>query len=72
MVVGAEPGHPLVGDDGRDLGAGAAEALGRGQDVRPDPVVLGGEHPADPADAGLDLVEDEDDAAFVAQGAQRG
>jgi len=50
--------------------------LGHGDDVRPEPPVLVGQHPAGPAESGLDLVADHEDAVFSAEplrlGVERG
>ncbi|MCY1486270.1 hypothetical protein D9M68_199090 [compost metagenome] len=48
----------------------AADALGNGHDIRADARPLMGEKLAGAADAGLNLVEDQEQAEFVAEGAQ--
>ena len=59
-----------VGEEGRDRQEPAAERLAEDEAVRPDPLVLEGEHPPRPPEAGLDLVEQEQDPVPVAQVAQ--
>ena len=47
------------------------EALGGGDDVRRDAEIVGGERRAEAAEAGDDLVEDQQDAVLVADRASR-
>ena len=67
-------GHALAGFRRRQTGAdrkAAAERLGDGHDVGSDPGMLISEQIAGAANAGLDLVEDQQQAVVVAQLAQR-
>ena len=72
VVAGAEGvGHVVAGPAGAD-GHAVAQGLGHGDDVGPDAVVLEAEPPAGAAEAGLDLVDDQQHAALVAQPADLG
>ena len=66
VALGDFGGDLLAGEDGAD-GEAAAQALGAGHDVRDNAVLLMAVERAGTAHAGLHLVEDEQDARFVAQ-----
>src|SRR5215208_3546058 len=66
-AAGVDGIHDLRLPSNAGYGETPAHALGRGENVRRDPRVLDGEHLARAAEARLDLVHDQDDAALVAQ-----
>ena len=59
-------GDRAAADHRRERGVAAAQPLGHAEHVGHDAERLGGEHPAGPADAGDDLVEDQQDVVPVA------
>ena len=61
---------PLRHDHAAHRHAARGHALGEGDHVGHDAVALGGEGVAEPAEAGDDLVEDQQDAVLVADRAQ--
>jgi len=72
MVAGTEDVHHLVvGEHAGDRVEAARERLADDRDVRPDSLVLVGEELAGAAEAGLDLVADEQRVALAGQIAQR-
>ena len=63
-------GRGLLGGEAGAHREAAADALGRGQDVGLDPVMLVGVHPAGPGVAALHLVEDQHQVVGVGEAAQ--
>ena len=64
------PGRPAPEQDGRQRRVAAREPLADAEDVGPHAGLLGGEPGAEPAEAGDDLVEDQQHSGLVAERAQ--
>ena len=67
VAAGRPGGHQLGRRAERGEGEAGRDALGHADDVGLDPVVLDREHPPGAAEAGLDLVGDEQDAVLPAE-----